>query len=93
MSVSNSALFLGIRTIFAALFTGSSREGICISVRSSFAMLDFEIILLKSLDPASYLAFGFPKIQKSSQGSMDSTEKKFPSIEVVMEMFYRFHND
>ncbi|GBN22625.1 hypothetical protein AVEN_238431-1 [Araneus ventricosus] len=59
---------------------GSSREGICISVRGSFAMLDFEIIFLKSLDPASYLAFRFSKIQKPSKGSMISPEKKFPSI-------------
>ncbi|GBN05204.1 hypothetical protein AVEN_143033-1 [Araneus ventricosus] len=61
--------------------------------RCSFAMLDFEIILLKSLDPASYLTLRFPKIQKPSKEIMISPEKKFLCIEVVMEMLYRFHND
>ncbi|GBM64473.1 hypothetical protein AVEN_194232-1 [Araneus ventricosus] len=72
--------FLCIRTIFAALFTGFSIEGICIPVRGFFAMLGIEIILRKSLDPVSYLAFRFLQIQKPYQGSMISPEKKFTSI-------------
>ncbi|GBN28779.1 hypothetical protein AVEN_246085-1 [Araneus ventricosus] len=71
--------------MFAALFTVSSRKGICISVRFSFAMLDFEDIFLKSLDPASCLAFGFLKIKKPSQESIISAEKKFPSKEVALK--------
>ncbi|GBM64717.1 hypothetical protein AVEN_205918-1 [Araneus ventricosus] len=47
-------------------------------------MLDFEIILLESLDPASYLAFSFLKIRKPSQGNMIS-KKKFPSTKVFSD--------
>ncbi|GBN71035.1 hypothetical protein AVEN_131006-1, partial [Araneus ventricosus] len=67
--------------MFATLFTGSSKESICISVRGSLAMLDLEVIFLQSVDLASYLAFRFPKIQKPSKGCMISPEKKFTSIE------------
>ncbi|GBM54285.1 hypothetical protein AVEN_234110-1 [Araneus ventricosus] len=71
---------------------GSSRESICNPVRGSFAIMDFEIMVLKSLDPASYLALTFSKIQKPSKGSMISPEKKFSSLDIVMEMLYRFRN-
>ncbi|GBL82533.1 hypothetical protein AVEN_263634-1 [Araneus ventricosus] len=77
---------------FLSLQNRVFEKGICISVRGSFAMLDFEVIVLKSLDPMSYLTFRLSKTQKPSQGSTISPEKKFPSIEAVMEMLYRINN-
>ncbi|GBM37524.1 hypothetical protein AVEN_4197-1 [Araneus ventricosus] len=76
---------------YLQLIYRSSREGICISVRGSFAMLDFAIIFLKPLYPVNYMAYRFLEIQKLSQGSMITPQKQFSSIEGSNGMFYRFN--